>query len=78
MSLVAFKVANFITETREHLARQSLFKKQVEASLLHESLESQSTRKLMNLANSLFSNDSLGSPLQAVGYFVKKTEKYIR
>jgi len=49
----------------------------MEVSLLHSSLEAQSIAKVLTLANQLFQQDH-SHPLLAVGYFIKKTEKYLR
>ena len=77
MRLVAFKVANFIAEARDQMVKKEMFKKQMELSMLHQGLESQSVAKILTLANQLFQRDHV-NPLLAVGYFVKKTEKYLR
>jgi GAF domain-containing protein len=37
--LIAFKVANFITNAREHLQKSALFKKELELNLLRTNLE---------------------------------------
>lgn len=75
--LIAFKIANFITETRENHQKKAVFQKQAELSILRQNLENQSVKKVLTLANQLFQSEHT-QPLQAVGYFVKKTEKYLR
>lgn len=51
MRLVAFKVANFISEARDQMVKKEMFKKQMELSMLHQGLESQSVAKILTLAN---------------------------
>ena len=54
-----------------------MFRRRLELNLLHNSLERQSVTRVLTLANQLFQREQR-SPLAAVGYFVKKVEKYIR
>lgn len=49
----------------------------MEMSIIHHNLESQSVTKILTLANHVFQQEH-SQPLQAVGYFVKKAEKYLR
>lgn len=49
--LIASKLASFIVEMREMQVQQMLFKKQMEVSLLHQGLETQSVTKVLSLAN---------------------------
>jgi hypothetical protein len=75
--LVACKIANFVTDARARCQRKALFKKQMEVSLIHSTLESQSVTRILTLANQLFQSGRK-QPIQEVGYFLKKTEKYLR
>jgi hypothetical protein len=49
--LIASKLANFISERRQNQLQKTIFKQEMEMSLLHQGLEAQSVAKVLTLAN---------------------------
>ncbi|CDW76403.1 UNKNOWN [Stylonychia lemnae] len=75
LSIIADKFARYLQDAKDQLNTKTLFKKQLEVSKLHSSLENQSVTKILQYANKLFLRAKF-EPLKAVWKFCVKTQKY--
>jgi hypothetical protein len=54
--MIAFKLANLISDFKDNHSDKVLFKKQLEVSVLNTTLENQTVTKVLRMANKLFAS----------------------